>query len=186
MDRHSAHIEMLTAEVKVLQVGSRQVTLSVYRQLDWAAADEIEPFGRVRDKPEDRTIEVVGSHRGVLSRARAWTHHRSCSGGIHLEPGASPGRGITGYWAACEWLDSMETQRDRAQRWVTDLAAPPPWASLPGPPPQYAGPVINPEWERLNDEIGAHKAHEWDTWHPSQDIYEKFGKLELIVLAGLR
>jgi hypothetical protein len=31
---HEAKVEVLTAEVRVLMVGSRQVTLSVYSQLD--------------------------------------------------------------------------------------------------------------------------------------------------------
>jgi hypothetical protein len=52
----SATVELLTAQVRILQVGSRQVTLSVYRQLDQVPADEIEPFGRVHDKPERGTI----------------------------------------------------------------------------------------------------------------------------------
>jgi hypothetical protein len=43
----TARVDLLTAEVRVLMVGSRQITLSVYRQLDWAHADEIIPFGRV-------------------------------------------------------------------------------------------------------------------------------------------
>lgn len=45
---HSAQVTALTAEVRALMIGSRQVTLSVYRQLDWAMFDEnFEPFGRV-------------------------------------------------------------------------------------------------------------------------------------------
>lgn len=50
---NSATVETLTAEVLVLMVGNRQVTLSVYRQLDSVpkTASEIEhfeAFGRVR------------------------------------------------------------------------------------------------------------------------------------------
>lgn len=49
----NATVEVLTAEVRTLMVGSRQVTLSVYRQLDEVSpwTDHIstfEPFGRVR------------------------------------------------------------------------------------------------------------------------------------------
>ena len=44
----AARVEVLTAEVRVLMVGSRQVTLSVYAQLDRAEPGQIEPFGRVR------------------------------------------------------------------------------------------------------------------------------------------
>ena len=43
-----AVVKVLTAEVRTLMVGSRQVTLSVYGQLDHAPPEYIEPFGRVR------------------------------------------------------------------------------------------------------------------------------------------
>ena len=36
---------MLTAEVRVLMVGNRQVTRSVYWQLDYVSPLGIEPFG---------------------------------------------------------------------------------------------------------------------------------------------
>jgi hypothetical protein len=67
----AARVEVLTAEVHVLQVGSRQVTLSVYSQLDTVPFDMIEPFGRVR--PRDTSsyeIQVVGrSDAGNLVRS---------------------------------------------------------------------------------------------------------------------
>ena len=44
----TAEVETLTATVRVLMVGSRQVTLSVAKQLDIAAMGEMEPFGRIR------------------------------------------------------------------------------------------------------------------------------------------
>jgi hypothetical protein len=53
-DIHEATVEVLTAEVRVLMVGSRQVTLSVYGQLDLVRPDHIEPFGRVSRKPHCR------------------------------------------------------------------------------------------------------------------------------------
>ncbi|MCB8910211.1 hypothetical protein KUG88_08715 [Rhodococcus rhodochrous] len=65
-------IETLTAEVRAVMIGKRQITLSVYRQLDTIPWEDIEPFGRVRDKQDDRPgIYAVGRHRdtGVLSRA---------------------------------------------------------------------------------------------------------------------
>lgn len=47
----TATVETLTAEVRVLMVGNRQVTLSVYRQLDKFTTSrplsEFAPFGRV-------------------------------------------------------------------------------------------------------------------------------------------
>lgn len=47
MTTTTATVESLTAEVRVLQVGNRQITLSVARQLDMALLEDIEPFGRV-------------------------------------------------------------------------------------------------------------------------------------------
>jgi hypothetical protein len=48
MTATTARVEVLTAEVRTLVVGSRQVTLSVYSQLDGVRPAFIEPFGRVR------------------------------------------------------------------------------------------------------------------------------------------
>jgi hypothetical protein len=45
----SASAEVLSAEVRVLQVGNGQITRSMYRQLDEATLDRFEPFGRVKD-----------------------------------------------------------------------------------------------------------------------------------------
>lgn len=76
-----ATVNTLTASVHVLQVGSRQVTLSVYRQLDHVDIDLIEPMGRVN---ENRLFhhrynqpillhgfEVVGAHIDDGSLVRA-------------------------------------------------------------------------------------------------------------------
>jgi hypothetical protein len=52
----TATVAVLTAEVRVLMVGSRQVTLSVYRQLDRVdpMEIEIEAFGRVSDSYDEK------------------------------------------------------------------------------------------------------------------------------------
>jgi hypothetical protein len=55
-----AVVETLTAEVRVLMVGSRQITLSVYRQLDHKPPEDIEIFGRVRSDKGLDGIELVG------------------------------------------------------------------------------------------------------------------------------
>lgn len=73
MTSTTATVETLTAEVRVLKVGSRQVTMSVYNQLDYAGYDETELFGRVH--PRDRDPEyayLVGMNRkdGTLVRVR--------------------------------------------------------------------------------------------------------------------
>ena len=72
MAGQTATVEVLTAEVRVLMVGSRQVTMGVYRQLDWAEAGDLEPFGRVAAEREPGdSIHVVGSCQGNLARAKA-------------------------------------------------------------------------------------------------------------------
>jgi hypothetical protein len=45
----SPNVEVLSADVRVLQVGNGQITRSMYRQLDEAALERFEPFGRVSD-----------------------------------------------------------------------------------------------------------------------------------------
>lgn len=71
----SAAVEVLTAEVRVLMVGSRQVTLSVFRQLDCVPADVIEPMGRVTDSrdgdSEDRWV-IGRDDGGTLCRSKLW------------------------------------------------------------------------------------------------------------------
>jgi hypothetical protein len=80
----AARVEVLTAEVRVLIVGSRQVTLSVFRQLDGVKPEQIRPFGRVQAgtrKPDGawHFIEVVGaSPNGILVRSRTWTSQLHC------------------------------------------------------------------------------------------------------------
>lgn len=65
----TATVEVLTAEVRVLMVGSRQITLSVAKQLDTVNLYDLDPMGRV--KLGDGTSRVIGRHResGVLAVA---------------------------------------------------------------------------------------------------------------------
>ena len=56
----TATVTALTAEVRVLMVGSRQITLSVARQLDYAAFGDMEPMGRCRIAPE--VTHLIGRH----------------------------------------------------------------------------------------------------------------------------
>ena len=60
-DSSTATVGVLTAQVRVLMVGSRQVTLSVYRQLDHVEPGKITPFGRVRDR--DTNIDAIRGGR---------------------------------------------------------------------------------------------------------------------------
>lgn len=58
----SAQVNILTAEVRTLVVGTRQVTLSVYKQLDYVPPWRIAPMGRVRAGRHDPDrVEVVGT-----------------------------------------------------------------------------------------------------------------------------
>lgn len=77
MPNETATVETLTAEVRVLMVGSRQITLSVARQLDEVAYWDITPFGRIslNIKPEwgeKERIDVIGRDgHGSLVRSSA-------------------------------------------------------------------------------------------------------------------
>ena len=79
MTTAAARVEVLTAEVRVLMVGSRQVTLSVYAQLDLVKPGQLDPFGRVAPRDADPDyVYVVGvstrdADRGSLVRSRYWT-----------------------------------------------------------------------------------------------------------------
>jgi hypothetical protein len=83
-DADVPQVKPLTAEVRVLVIGKRQVTGGMYKQLDLVAPDLIEPFGRVRSSVYEMPgahFEVVGRHRetGYLVRSDApvdpsWRH----------------------------------------------------------------------------------------------------------------
>jgi hypothetical protein len=88
----TATVEVLTAEVRVLQVGSRQVTMSVYRQLDRVDPDEIEPFGRVRDGSDDPAwVYVVGRHVDTGALARSWRERHPTGSGCNVSDLVSVG-----------------------------------------------------------------------------------------------
>ena len=73
--RNSASAEVLSAEVRVLHVGNLQLPRSMYRQLDEAARERFEPFGRVKDKKRRLKdgVLLVGreSKTGALVRYHA-------------------------------------------------------------------------------------------------------------------
>jgi hypothetical protein len=75
-DTTSATVETLIAEVRTLVVGSRQVTLSVAKQLDAVPLEELDIMGRIKlGDPDNRW--VIGSHHGILAIARYETRpHR--------------------------------------------------------------------------------------------------------------
>jgi hypothetical protein len=62
--RETATIETLTASVKVLMLGSRQITLTIYRQLDIVDVADMDPFGRVNPKGSGPdVVHVVGRRK---------------------------------------------------------------------------------------------------------------------------
>jgi hypothetical protein len=133
-------VEVLTAEIRVLQVGSKPVTLSAARQLDSVDATAIKPFGRVRidAKPATGLIEVIGSVNGILARSSAHARKVECAG----------------------------------------------WAS---PSPRgYGLPLVTCARHRNTPPSAPAGHHNWTEYTPSQEIYEAWLALPLIVLAGLR
>jgi hypothetical protein len=68
----TATIETLTAEVRTLVVGSRQITMSVAKQLDIVPIDQLRVFGRVRISTDDVSAGyVIGAdEQGTLALAR--------------------------------------------------------------------------------------------------------------------
>lgn len=137
-------VARLTAEIRVLQVGSKPVTLSAARQLDPVDGNEIQPFGRVRidPKPTDGLIEVIGSVNGILARSRAQARQVEC-------PGYAP--------------------------------------SSPYSLSNYRKPqVVCPRHRDSSAMDAAGRHHPWTDYTPSQEIYETWLALPLIVLAGLR
>jgi hypothetical protein len=60
VNSNTATVETLTAQVRVLVVGKRQVTKSVYQQLDWCSIEGLKPMGRV-NVGDTHDIEVVGA-----------------------------------------------------------------------------------------------------------------------------
>ena len=111
----AARVEVLTAEVRVLMVGSRQVTLSVYAQLDRVEPEEIEPFGRVRPRDaEYGHIYVVGAStrpidQGTLARSSGETSTKL------LETAQRLRQQVAAAGAKNRWLAAHGEMRDRRQ-----------------------------------------------------------------------
>jgi len=135
-------VESLTAQIRVLHVGSKPVTLSAARQLDSVNASDIKPFGRVRidPKPADGLIEVIGSVNGILARSSASFREVECPGYMTKTFSRSYG------------------------------------------PPR----IVCPRHRNSSPADAAGQHHTWTEYTPSQELYETWLALPLIVLAGLR
>lgn len=82
-EQTTATVETLTAEVRVLVVGNRQITLSVAKQLDEVPLWDMLPFGRVSvGKTHGVWGRVIGRHKrtGALVLA-PYMLHKSEHGG---------------------------------------------------------------------------------------------------------
>jgi hypothetical protein len=164
-----AKVEVLRAEVRVLMVGSRQVTLSVARQLDAVEPTKIEPFGRVRiDKNPTgqviQVIEVVGSADGVLARSATSRKRNRC-------PRDHAGREQQcAQYKRLRLAVDAERKAQEAQARQAGLTPPVP---LPGSSPA----------ERA---LYEHAEHDWWGYTDGKALYEAWEKLPLIVLAGLK
>ena len=99
-DAKDAHVQVLTAEVRTLVVGSRQVTMSVYNQLDYEAPGDIAPFGRVEPRNAlDEWVYVVGRYDGTGALVRSslpystWGSHGQPPGFRERPPALRPASG---------------------------------------------------------------------------------------------
>jgi hypothetical protein len=69
----TATIETLTAEVRTLVLGSRQITLSVAKQLDIVDLSQLRIFGRIKVNITKYKHYVIGADRdGQLALAQYW------------------------------------------------------------------------------------------------------------------
>lgn len=109
----NATVRTLTAEVRTLVVGSRQVTMSVYNQLDEVEWDELEPFGRVCPRGAwSYAIHVVGrstrpTDTGAL--VRSWVPNDLAID--ILRRGDSLPDGVPSLWS-----ELTETERESIER----------------------------------------------------------------------
>jgi hypothetical protein len=78
MGIETATIETLTASVRVLMIGNRQITMSIFKQLDEVRGPyDLEPFGRIGYRAEYGGTWIVGRSlrerdRGALVRHCTW------------------------------------------------------------------------------------------------------------------
>jgi hypothetical protein len=179
----SARVDVLTAEVRALQVGSRQVTLSVYRQLDRLPVNErsfFEPFGRVRDNQDPSGVNLVGRDTRTSALVRLnmpapfWRRDRP---GLKREPLL--------HWVR-HHTDEAEWCRYGGDE-VTFI--------IGGEPPRQYSWVINTSRRAA---CSCDQGPELDAWvehyaslhlaslNKLQDQYDAYEAMPLIVLAGLR
>lgn len=170
----SAAVDVLTAEVRAVMVGNRQVTLSVYRQLDWVEPDHIEPWGRVRATKGEDAIELIG---------------RDPNGNL-VASSVDPVRNYVPLGQASDYTDWIAVAPARTTTELTILEEGPYRAMIwvPGGGPGFHGTVaqasfVSAEGERqLKDLARSAIARQ----RQRAAFVEALAQLPLIVLAGLR
>jgi hypothetical protein len=167
----AARVEVLTAEVRVLMVGSRQVTLSVHAQLDQVKPGEIDPFGRVAPRDSEHgQVYVVGASRREADRA---TLVRSS------DQRADEHRRLASYYRC---MVPVAAERERAERELEQV----------GPLPQDRWPLENRlsalrrDLDGLRDWSPAELEEEAVMHENLTGQAARWEALPLIVLAGLR
>ena len=176
MTTTTARVDVLTAEVRVLMVGSRQVTLSVYAQLDQVEFDEIEPFGRIAPRDAARgCLYVVGAS---IRNADRGTLVRAVSSGVgtlrHHAERARRLAAITGrYDSAMVQLERIGDGDRDPQRWreLNDQARESRWEL------EREG-VDHWSYDELTEEAQQNEDR--------AETATRWSELPLIVLAGLR
>lgn len=92
----SAQVVTLEASVRVLTVGTRQITQSVANQLDQVAIWQIEPMGRVRIR--DRQF-AIGRRKSNGDLALAENHY--CDNMCHILDPDAMAKDEPGNWTEC-------------------------------------------------------------------------------------
>ena len=81
-DTHTAAVKTLTAEVRVLQVNSSQITAGIVRQLDLVLPKQMEPWGRVKgdfgcpcsQEPRVYSQPIIGVDKATGALVTACVH----------------------------------------------------------------------------------------------------------------
>jgi hypothetical protein len=176
MSTHEATVEVLTAEVRVLMVGSRQVTLSVYSQLDSVDDVLIEPFGRVRPRNADAEyVYLIGkrSASGELVRASIPVAEASICRHAHL------GELVYQRYEHLRKQGWNEKEAERRERQLTPVGY---------MPPEFAEKTRACREEAAEHERQAALLLEQyeELAEPCRERAREVANLPLIVLAGLR
>lgn len=185
--RTEATVTTITAELKTLVIGSRQVTIGIWNQLDRVHPDEIIPFGRI--SPPGNTepvIWVVGKREvdGTLVRSSYPLSYNGRRDYMASLPGWA-GTDVNGFGGV--WSDEMREEADRLFENGRVIYRRPSGPFSPDTPPQgKEKKVLEREYHKGLDDL-RRKAQE-QYRQADDELQEKAAQwqaLDLIVLAGL-